>query len=296
MFLGNRNTGKKISIFNLINILGMTLICFLTIYPIWYIIINSLTTTNDSLRGNVNWWPSSFSLDSYSAVFKNSGIVASFGITVARSLLATTVHILFTSMVAYGLSKKYLVGRKIYMTIGIITMLFNGGLIPSFLLIKNLGMYDKFLVYIIPAMFSFYNLIIFASFFNSLPDSLEESAKMDGANEFSVFFRIVIPCSKAVFATLCLFVGVYHWNDYFVGVIYISNEKLRPIQTILYKIVAENAASFIQQNAMSSLGKRISPDSIKFATMVIATVPIVCVYPFLQRFFAKGLMIGSIKG
>lgn len=285
-------TGK----FEIVNNIGMALICFVTIYPIWYIIINSLTGTDESIRTNINWWPNSFSIDNYIAVFKNSGILTAFGISISRTLIGTLIHIFFTSMVAYGLSKKYLVGRKIYMTIGLITMLFNGGLIPTFLLIKNLGMYDKFIVYIIPAMFSFYNLIIFISFFKSLPESFEESAKIDGAGEFNIFLNIVIPCSKAVFATLALFAGVYHWNDYFVGVIYIDNEKLRPIQTILYKIISESAVTYIQQDALGTMGKRISPDSIKFATMVIATVPIICVYPFLQRFFVKGMMIGSIKG
>ena len=296
MTSGNGFYRKKISMLDIMNVIGMLLICFITIYPIWYIIVNSLTGTDESLIANVNWWPKSFSLDNYVAVFRNSGILKGFGISIARTLIATTLHVFFTAMVAYGLSKKYLVGRKIYMTIGLITMLFSGGLIPAFLLIKNLGMYDKFTVFIIPAMFSFYNLILFISFFKSLPESLEESAKIDGANEFSIFLKIVIPCSKAAFATIALFAGVYHWNDYFVGVIYIDNENLRPIQTILYKIVSENAALYIQQDSLGVMGKRISPDSIKFATMVIATFPIICVYPFLQRFFVKGMMIGSIKG
>lgn len=286
----------KTDMFNVFNGLGMLLICLSTIYPIWYIVINSVTGTEESIRQSVNLWPSTFSTDSYRVVFQNSGLLTSFGISVARTVLATAIHVFFTAMVAYGLSKKHLLGRKLYMVIGIVTMLFNGGLIPTFLLIQNLHLYDTFLVYIIPTMFSFYNLIIFVSFFNSLPESLEESAKVDGANEFTVFLRIVIPCSKAVFATLALFVGVYNWNDYFFGVIYIDNESLRPIQTLLYKIVSENSVTLLQQQAMNSMGKRISPDSIKFATMVVATVPIVIVYPFLQRYFVKGFMIGSIKG
>lgn len=287
---------KKIGIFDGINAFLMVILCLTTIYPLWYILINSITGIDESVRQSVNLWPGSFSPDSYKAVFQNSGLLDAFGISVARTILATSVHVFFTSMVAYGLSKRYLIGRKFYMVVGIITMLFSGGLIPSFLLIKNLHMYDNFMVYIIPAMFNFYNMIIFMSFFRTLPESLEESAKVDGANEFTIFLRIAIPCSKAVIATLALFAGVYNWNDYFVGVIYIDDEKLRPIQTLLYKIVSENSATVFQQQAMSAMGRRISPDSIKFATMVIATVPIMFVYPFLQRYFVKGMMIGSIKG
>ncbi len=284
------------SLFDICNVAIMLLIGFSTIYPVWFIFVNSIAGADEALTTSVNWWPKTLYLGNYLAVFKDGGIANAFLISVLRTVTATFIHIFFTGMVAYGLSKKYLAGRKIYMLIGIVTMLFQGGLIPTFLLIKNLGMYDRFIVYIIPAMFNFYNLIIFASFFNSLPQSLEESAKVDGAKEFLIFTRIIIPCSKAVFATLALFVGVYNWNDYFMGVMYIDNDKLRPIQTVLYKIVSESAASVIQQQAMEALGKRISPDSIKFAAMVIATLPIVLVYPFLQKYFVKGLMMGSLKG
>lgn len=296
--MSSKSTGlnKRIGLFDILNVTLMVLICFSTIYPVWYIIINSLNGTEDALRGAVNFWPKSFSLDSYKAVFKNSGILNAFGISVLRTLIATTLHVFFTAMVAYGLSKKYLVGRKVYMTIGIITMLFNGGLIPTFLLIKALHLYDNFLVYVIPSMFAFYNMIIFVSFFKTLPEALEESAKVDGANDFVIFLKVVIPNSKAVLATIALFAGVYNWNDYFMGVIYIKNENLRPIQTVLYKIVSESSATYIVQQSMSALGRRISPESIKFATMVIVTLPIVFAYPFLQRFFVKGMMIGSIKG
>jgi len=287
---------SRIDMFHLINTTVMILICLSTIYPIWYILINSVTGTDESIRESIDLWPRTFSLDSYRVVFQNSGLLNAFAISVEKTVLATALHVFFTAMVAYGLSKRDLLGRKLYMLIGIMTMLFNGGLIPTFLLIKGLHLYDNFLVYVVPTMFSFYNLIIFVSFFRALPDSLEESAKVDGANEFTIFLRIVIPCSKAVFATLALFVGVYNWNDYFFGVIYIDNESLRPIQTLLYKIVSENSVNLFQQQAMSTMGKRISPDSIKFATMVIATIPIIVVYPFLQRYFVKGIMIGSIKG
>ncbi len=296
MALRQDGTRFRMDRFTWLNTIAMLLVCASTLYPIWYILVNSITGTEESIRSSINFWPQTISLDSYKVVFRNSGLIDAFGISVARTVLATALHVFFTAMVAYGLSKRHLLGRKTYMTIGIITMLFNGGLIPTFLLFKNLQLYDQFLVYILPTMFSFYNLIIFVSFFKSIPEGLEESAKVDGANEFTVFVRIVIPCSKAVFATLALFVGVYNWNDYFFGVIYIDNESLRPIQTLLYKIVSENSVGLLQQQAMNSMGKRISPDSIKFATMVVATIPIVLVYPFLQRYFVKGLMIGSIKG
>lgn len=286
---------KRLTAFEAINNTVMILVMIVTLYPIWYIFINSLQAPRDAVLGTVSFLPKSVALDSYQAVFKNGGILQAFWITFARTLVATSVHVLFTAMVAFALSKRYLIGRKLYMKIGLVTMLFNGGLIPNFLLINKLGLYDTFWAYVFPSMFNFYNLIIFMTFFKTISLSLEESAKIDGAGDFRVFWSIILPNSKAVLATIALFAGVYNWNDYFLGIIYVKNKNLLPIQTVLFKIIAENSMTFIQQQALDMFGRRIPSDSIKFASMVIVTLPIISIYPFLQKFLVKGVMIGAIK-
>jgi putative aldouronate transport system permease protein len=275
----------------------MLAICAITIYPIWYVIVNSFNDGMDAMRGGIYWWPREFTLENYQAVFANPGILTSFGVTVAKTAIGTLTHVFFTAMVAYAISRKDLYFRNFYMVIGIITMFFSGGLIPYFLLIRDLGLFDNFLVYIIPTMFNFFHLIIFVSFFRELPTSLEEAAKMDGANDLMIFIKVIIPLSLPVIATIALFQGVYQWNDYFAGVIFVNNPELQPIQTYLYKVVAESSSNQMMMNAPGGITtKTVTSQSIKLATMVVTTLPIVLVYPFLQKYFVKGMLIGSVKG
>jgi putative aldouronate transport system permease protein len=291
----NRRTYKEAA-FDYFNFIFMLVICFVTIYPIWYVLVNSFNEGNDAMRGGIYWWPRVLSIDSYKAVFANNGIMLAMGVTVAKTLIGTVVHVLFTAMVAYAFSRKELIGRNVYMLIGTITLFFSGGLIPYYLLIRDLGMLDSFLVYIIPAMFSFFDLIIFLSFFREIPDALEEAAKIDGANDFKIFYQIILPVSMPVVATIALFHGVYQWNDYFTGMIYINKSDLQPIQTYLYRVVAQSSSNQMMAATTGSVAKTVSSQSIKLATMVVTTLPIVLVYPFLQKYFVKGFMIGSIKG
>lgn len=286
--------GKGEKTFNVINTIFMIFICFLCIYPIWYVLVNSFNDAKDAMTGGIYWWPRVFSTGSYQRVFAESGLLQSFKITVLKTVIGTVVSVLFTAIVGYALSKKYLVGRGFYMAIGTITMFFGGGLIPTFILYKSIGLYDNFLVFIIPAMFSFYNMLIMISFFRELPPSLEESARIDGAGDFTVFFKIVLPLSKPVLATIALFNGVYQWNDYFAGVMYTQTKALEPIQTYLYRIIA-TAQSSQMASAAVNVATTTTSTSIKLATMVITTVPIMCVYPFLQKYFVKGMMIGAVK-
>lgn len=286
--------GKGEKAFSLINTIFMIFICFVCIYPIWYVLVNSFNDAKDAMTGGIYWWPRVFSTGSYERVFAESGLLQSFKITVLKTIIGTVVSVLFTAIVGYALSKKYLVGRGFYMAIGTITMFFGGGLIPTFILYKSIGLYDNFLVFIIPAMFSFYNMLIMISFFRELPPSLEESARIDGAGDFTVFFKIVLPLSKPVLATIALFNGVYQWNDYFAGVMYTQTKALEPIQTYLYRIIA-TAQSSQMASAAVNVATTTTSTSIKLATMVITTVPIMCVYPFLQKYFVKGMMIGAVK-
>lgn len=282
--------------FDLLNSIGMLFICFITIYPIWYVVVNSFNDGTDAMRGGIYWWPRLFSLDNYAAVLSNAGIMTAMGVTVAKTLTGTVIHVFFTAMVAYAFSRRELIGGKLYILLGTFTMFFSGGLIPYYLLIRDLHLLDNFLVYIIPAMFSFFDLIIFMTFFREVPAALEEAAKIDGANDLSIFIRIIIPVSMPVVATIALFHGVYQWNDYFTGMIYINNTDLQPIQTYLYRVVAQSSSNQMMAAAPGGINKSVTSQSIKLATMVVTTLPIVFVYPFLQKYFVKGLMIGSVKG
>jgi putative aldouronate transport system permease protein len=281
--------------FDTINIIIMVAICFVALYPIWYVLIHSFNNGFDSAQGGMYWWPREFTLDNYKEVFRNNDIINAFTITVLRTLVGTVTHVFFTAMVAYSFMKKELMGRKVYMTMGLITMFFSGGLIPTFIVIKTLGMFDNFMVYIFPVMFSFFDLIIFQAFFRSIPEALEESAKIDGANSFTIFIRIILPLSKAVIATIVLFNGVFNWNDYFMGIIYTNNDKLHPIQTYLYKMVVQSESSKTSLMASSASAGTFTSTSLQMATMFITTLPIVCVYPFLQKHFVKGMLLGSVK-
>ena len=287
---------RSIGVFEVCNTVLMLAVCFLTLYPMWFVFINSLNAPQHAILGTVNWLPKAISFDSYNVVFNDKTLMNGFYITTMRTVIGTVVHVLFTAIVAYGLSKTNLIGRKVYMKIALITMLFSGGLIPSFILMTKLGLYDSFWVFIIPAMYTFFNMVIFISFFRTIPDSLEESAKVDGASDYGVLFRIVLPNSMAVIATIALFSAVYHWNDYYQGVIYIYSQDKMPMQTLLYKIIAENSMSFMQQQAMAQFGAKLPGNSIKFASMMVATLPILVFYPFIQRYLVKGVMIGAIKG
>jgi len=289
---------RRRSLFDAVNLLVMLAVAFATLYPFWFVIVNSLNEGMDGLRGGIYWWPRVFSLENYAIVFKDASIVRAFTVSVLRTVVATTVTVFFTAMVAYALSKRQLIGRKAYMAVGTVTLFFGGGLIPYFLLIRSLGLLDSFFVYVFPTMFSFYNLLIFQAFFREIPGEIEESAWIDGANNFRIFLQLTIPLSGPVLATIALFVGVYNWNDYFFGIIFINNPKLQPIQTFLYRVIAESQSGQMVTAILSSAvqARRVTAQGIRMATMMVATAPILFVYPFLQRYFVKGMLLGSIKG
>ncbi|WP_312369760.1 carbohydrate ABC transporter permease [Lachnoclostridium sp.] len=288
---------KGTLIFDILNTIFMLFICFVCIYPIWYVIVNSLNDATDALMGGIYWWPRQFSLQNYRTVFSDNSVLQAFKVTIAKTLIGTTVNVFFTAMVAYSLSKKNLIGRKYYMAFGTITMFFSGGLIPTFLLFKGLGLLNNFWVYVIPAAFNFFNLLIMINFFREIPEALEESAKIDGANDFTIFRKVILPLSKPVLATIALFAGVGQWNDYFGGLMYITdNRSLEPIQTYLYRMVAQVQSSQMAGSIASNISAKDSTSTaIKLAAMVITTLPICCVYPFLQKYFVKGMMIGAVK-
>ncbi|MED5016994.1 carbohydrate ABC transporter permease [Paenibacillus chibensis] len=279
----------------------LILLGFSTFYPFWNALVISLNDGMDTALGGITFWPRQWSLENYNVVFRDERILNAFWISVMRTVVGTILSVLCTAIFAYGMTKKELIGRKYYMLMCIVTMYFAGGLIPTFLVVRGLGLMNSFWVFIIPSLISVWNMIIFRTFFMGLPDGLEESAKMDGCGNWSTFFRIIAPLSGPVIATLGLFTAVFHWNEWFLPSIYITKEKLLPIQSMLQQILSSN----IMREQMSQLDsaaqarmsnmQSVTTKSLSMATMMVATIPIIAVYPFVQRYFVKGVLVGSLK-
>lgn len=278
----------------------LTLLAVVMLYPFWNSLVISFNLGSDTSLGGVTLWPRAFTLENYYIVFQDKRLLNSFGITILRTLSGTLLSVFFTALLAYGMSKKTLLMRKYYMVYFIVTMFFSGGLIPTYMLIRSLGMLDTLWVFIIPGIISIYNMIVIRTFFSALPEGLEESAKIDGCSNYGIFFRIVIPVSGPVLATISLFTAVGHWNDWFTGAIYITKDHLLPIQTLLRQIMNSNIMTEISSSNAIALdhinrNRTVTTKSLAMATMMIATIPIILTYPFLQKYFVKGVLIGSLK-
>ena len=285
----------------------MVLLMFLTVYPMWYSVINSVNSASDlAQNGYAYLWPREFTLDSWRAVTRDPVILQAFFITVSRTVLVTVFQTLITAMFAYGFSRPYLRYKRLYSTIGFISMYLSGGVIAYFILFNTLKIYNTYWVYIIPVLFGgFYNVIIFNANYKAIPDALFESAKIDGASEYRIFFGIVIPLSKPVLSALGIFTAVGTWNDYTGTLYYTRTSSLQTLSYYLLSITKSSKAAEELQKAMSvgvaaNLGNVVNQSSnfrtIELACMVMAALPLIIVYPFLQKFFEKGMMIGSVKG
>ncbi|THF76900.1 carbohydrate ABC transporter permease [Cohnella fermenti] len=277
----------------------LALLAFVTFYPFWNSLAISFNVGSDTSTGGITFWPRKFTLENYGIVFQEKNIYNAYLVTIARTVLGTFVAMLFTSLFAYGLSKKGIVFRKGYMILCVVTMYFSGGLIPYFILVYQLHLYNTFAFLLLHGMVNVYNMIIFRTFFQELPEGLEESARIDGCSNFGVFFRIVMPISGPVMATLGLFTAVTLWNDWFTPAVFISSQSLIPLQTLLVQIVNAGTTSTMIANlstyAQSAIQNSVTVKSIQMATMMVATLPILLVYPFLQKYFVKGAMVGSLK-
>lgn len=278
----------------------LILIGFIMIYPFWNALIISLNVGTDTARGGLAFWPRVFTLDNYKVVFQRPQLMRAFMISSFRTIIATSLGIIVNAMLAYGLAKKELIGRKFFTTACIFTMYFNGGLIPFFLLIRNVGLLNSFWSMVIPFLVNIWYMIIFRTFFMQLPKGLEESAQIDGCNYLQTFTKIILPLSKPVIATITLFTAVYHWNEWFNASIFINNNKLLPIQSILRQVINSNVMQELDNAngaALDAMARTSSftTQSLVMATMMVATVPIILVYPFVQKYFVHGVMIGSLK-
>ncbi|MFC0216589.1 carbohydrate ABC transporter permease [Paenibacillus chartarius] len=277
----------------------LLVLSFVTFYPFWNSLVISFNSGSDTSLGGVTFWPREFTVENYMIVFKEKNIFNAYLITILRTVIGTVLSIFFTAMFAYGLSKKGLVFKKMYMIICVVTLYFSGGLIPYFVLIHSIKLYDTFAFLVINGMVNVYNMIIFRTFFAELPDGLEESARMDGCSNYGVFFRIVLPISGPVLATLSLFTAVGLWNDWFTPAVFINSQELIPLQTLLVQIINAGTTATLIANlnthAQSMVQNTVTVKALQMATMMVATLPILAVYPFLQKYFVKGALVGSLK-
>ncbi|WP_238650613.1 carbohydrate ABC transporter permease [Paenibacillus piscarius] len=289
-----RTIGEKL--FDSLNVLLMVLLIIITLYPLWHVLNASLSDSNRLMaHSGLLLLPDGFNLDSYKLVLSNPSILSGYRNTLVIVVLGTALNLLFTILGAYTLSRKSFMLRNPIMLAIVFTMFFNGGIIPTYLLINNtLHLGDNLLALIVPGLVSSYNLIIMRTAFQGISESLLESARIDGAGELRILWRIVVPLSMPVIAVMILFYGVGHWNSWFSAILYIRDRDLYPLQLVLREILIQNSTDSMTTSAAMG-DKEAIGESVKYATVMVATLPILFIYPFLQKYFVKGVMIGAIK-
>ena len=283
--------------FNVFNIIFMLCMIVITLYPLLYVVFASLSDSNELMKhSGLLLKPVGFSWAAYKAVFKNPNILQGYKNTIIVLISSVTVSMFLTCLAAYVLSRKNVLFNGVITFIIMFTMFFSGGMIPTYLLVNNLGLTNTYWALILPTAISTYNMIIMRTGFAAIPESLEESAKIDGANHFTILFKIVIPLAKPTMAVIVLYYAVACWNLWFNAMIYLQKRRdLQPLQLILRGILIENDTSNMQDGNVGQDTESIA-ESIKYAVIVVATLPILAIYPFLQKYFIKGIMIGAVKG
>jgi putative aldouronate transport system permease protein len=282
---------KKLSPFTIANHLLFIVLSAVMLYPFWYTLIGSLLGYSEYFAKVLFIWPNKPTLEAYRVILNAGLIYGPFRTTVAITVVGTMYSLLVTSFVAYGLSKKF-PGSHLIMSIIVFTMFFSGGLIPTYILYRKIGLINNILVYILPMSINTFNLIVLRTYFRGFPAELEEAALMDGLNDFKIFFRIVLPLSKPILATITLFYAVSHWNTFFTSLFYVTSSNMRTLQDFLYRIIR---ASESEDLGMYT-SKLVSIQSVKMAAIMLVITPIILVYPFLQKYFVKGVMLGAVKG
>jgi putative aldouronate transport system permease protein len=280
-------------IFDGFNYTFLAIIMLITLYPCLYVLFGSLSEPVEMYTGSkILLWPRGFNIESYKAVLSNKMILIGYQNTIIYVVLGTVLSIFLTISTAYVLSRKSLPFKNSILFFIVFTMYFQGGMIPKFMVIKNLNMLDTYFAMIIPLAVSTYNFIITLSYFRSLPESLEEAARIDGANHYTVLFKIMIPLAKPIIAVIALYYMVAKWNDFMSALLYLNNRTLYPLQLVLREILIQHDSSMVS----SSDDVLLYTENVRYATIIVSTLPILCVYPFLQKYFVRGVMIGAIKG
>lgn len=292
MAVVKRNKGATISDWLIYAV--MIFVIAITLYPFIYVLSMSISSPQHVVSGTVWLFPKGFSLESYRRVFENEDIWIAYYNTIFYTVVGTALNILFTMLAAYPLSRRTFFARNWIMVIIVITMFFSGGLIPSFLLIKELGLYNTRWAILLPGLTSAFYIIITRTFLQSIPESLTESARIDGANDISILVRIILPLSKPILAVLALFYAVGHWNSYVSAMIYLSDVRLQPMSLYLMKVLVQNNDS-LMEGMSDQLDRALFSVQLKYSIIIVSILPILLVYPFLQKYFVKGVMIGSLK-
>ena len=298
-----KHGAKRISKFDatveVVNIVFLSIIAVIILYPLIYVLSASFSDAMSVTSGKMFLWPVDLTLENYEEVFKNKNIVLGFRNSIIIMVSGTVINLLMTILAAYPLSRRDLWGHSVIMKLITFTIFFNGGLIPSYLLIgKTLGLMDNWLSLILPGAISVYNMIIMRTYFmTSVPFELQEAAEIDGCSMFGILVRIVLPLSGPVIAVIALYYAVGHWNSYFNALLYITSEDLQPLQLYLRKVLTlNNAQSLMQMGADEMARQAMRAETIKYSVIVVSSIPMLIMYPFVQRFFVKGVMIGAIKG
>lgn len=285
-------------IFNVINYSILILVTIIVMYPLVFVLSASFSDPQAVLRGEMMLWPKGINLNSYEKIFQNKDIISGFTNTLVYTSLGTLINLTMTILAAYPLSRKDFVGRNAIMALLVFTMFFSGGLIPTYLLIKNLGMLNSLWVMIIPNAVSIWNIIIMRTFFQqSIPGELQEAATIDGCSNIKILTRIILPLSLPIIAVTILFYAVGHWNAFFNALLYLSDKDKFPLQLILREILIQGQTNdMVKMSTESAIKQQREVEGIKYAVLVVANIPMLALYPFLQRYFVKGVMIGAIKG
>ena len=296
----NINQGKGYRIFSVFNILLMILICLMIIFPLYYMLIVSISDGAAIMSGQVNFLPVGFSLRAYRAAFKDANFIKSYWNTVVITACGTTVNLLMTTLFAYPLSRSDLMGRKLLMKIAVFTMFFTGGMIPSYMLVNSLGMNNTYWALILPGAINVYNATIMRTFFEGIPMDMTEAAYVDGANDVRILWQVILPLSKPILFTLLLFYAVGHWNGFFSALLYLSDKSTYPIQMFVRSVVFSGdtlGMSMASYNSSTEMGaEMLSEEGAKYAIILLSMVPILVVFPFVSRYFKSGVMIGAVKG
>ncbi|MFB9279054.1 carbohydrate ABC transporter permease [Cohnella cellulosilytica] len=277
----------------------LSMLFIVTFFPFWQIFVLSINDGTDSLRGGFLLWPRDISLESYAAVFSNPEIITSVKVTLLRTVLGVPLSVFCIALLAYVLSKKDLVGSRFVNLFFVFTMYFSGGLIPTYMIVKSLGLIDNFLVFLFPGLINIFWMILIRTFMEELPRELEESAQIDGANDVRIFVKVILPVCVPVLATVALFSAIYHWNAWYDSYIYTYNPDLKTLQAVLVKILNQyqtgDMLNDAQQLANEAKKIPVTGESIRMTVTMVATLPIILVYPFVQRFFLKGMLLGAVK-
>ncbi len=284
------------------SIIVVGLLCLTILYPVWNLIVISFNDSMDTMKGGLGLLPRKFTLENYRAIVREARLYRAFIITVIRTVVTTVTSVLFTAVFSYAVSRRELKFRNTYMKLCTLTMYFSAGTIPGYILMKELHLMNNYLVFVLPYLFSAWNMIIFRSFFQGIPDSLVEAARIDGAGEYRIFWKVIFPSSTPVIATIALFTAVGQWNTWLDSVIYMTDSKKMALGAVLRQIIS--SASALEEKRLQYLGdaatsqnvSMVSTRSLSASSMLVSMLPIVMVYPFVQKYFVGGMMIGAVKG